>query len=157
MGAPKGNKYWMDRLVHGRHRIWKDDETEKFAEAVAGYFTDLNENPLYESVIQKTKGPGGVEKVKIYNVPKPRCGTMEGLAIWLQIDVSTLKDYGTKKGFSAIVARAKEIMHERKLEGAAAGLFNPSIVARDLGLVEKSENTQIPYQPIFDDKSDEDG
>lgn len=43
------------------------------------------------------------------------------------------------KGFSDICTRVREIIYEQKFTGAAAGLLNPMIIARDLSLRDKSE------------------
>lgn len=43
---------------------------------------------------------------------------------------------------------AEEIIRRQKFEGAAADLFNPNIIARDLGLADKSELTGKDGGPI---------
>jgi hypothetical protein len=74
--------------------------------------------------------------------------TWEGLQIfiWNQGLNGDLKDYLSNKNdayneFSPILARIRTIIYEDKFTGAAAGLFNHSIIARDLGLKEQSDVT----------------
>ncbi len=71
--------------------------------------------------------------------------SIEGLCIFLDISTQTFHDYadnkdGRYKDFIDITTRIKEILRTQKFEGAAAGFLNPNIIARDLGLKEKTEN-----------------
>jgi hypothetical protein len=147
MGAPKGNEYWKARLFSGRSKMYETPEA--LADAIAGYFNDVDENPLYETQLVKVKGAGGTETVKSFKRKLPRCTTMAGLCTWLDLTLNAFRDYEERKEFVNVVAHARQIMYERKLEGAAAGIYNPSIIARDLGLTEKSEQTIIQEQPLF--------
>jgi cellobiose-specific phosphotransferase system component IIB len=47
------------------------------------------------------------------------------------------------QGFSIIISRIIETIYVQKLTGAAAGLLNPNIIAREIGLAEKTENKNI--------------
>jgi hypothetical protein len=68
-----------------------------------------------------------------------RAMTIAGLCIFLDIDQTTWRDYGTKKDFSRVVTRAEEVIRSQKFAGAAADLLNANIIARDLGLTDKQE------------------
>jgi len=156
MPAPKGSAYWKHRLFSGRPKLY--ETPEDFANSVADYFADVEENALYETQIIKVRDTTGAESVKVFKRPLPRCTTLSGLAVFLGISHETLLQYEKREKYTEIVTRAREIMFDRKLEGAAAGLFNSSIIARDLGLAEKSEQRIIPEQPLFDlsdDKAEE--
>ena len=74
--------------------------------------------------------------------------TWEGfqIYIWNQGANGDLKDYLSNKNnaydeFSPILARIRIIIYEDKFTGAAAGLFNHSIIARDLGLKDHQDVT----------------
>jgi len=138
MGAPKGNEYWKARLFSGRAKIF--EKPEDLANAIAAYFSDVESNPLYETQLIKLKGEGGKEMVKSFKRTLARCTTVEGLCIWLGITLPTFLEYEKRKEFTNVITCAREIMYERKLEGAAAGLYNASIIARDLGLADKTVN-----------------
>lgn len=133
MPAPKKNQFWKARSKHGRDKIF---ETPKIlSEASNEYFQWCLDNPLYEMIIQ-----GGKE----FTVPKMRAMTESGLFIFLDIERQTFDNYCDKenesyKGFFAITTRIKEVIRTQKFEGAAAGLLNANIIARDLGLKDKSE------------------
>lgn len=148
-GGQYGNKHWMFRLKHGAPRSF--ESPEEMLETFNDYFKWIAENPLKEAVLQKVKSPGGGEKVKIFSLPKIRIMTVQGFCAFAGCSSQTFYVYEKMAGFSDIIATAKEIMYSQKIEGAAAGLLNPSIIARELGLVDKIEQKQIPYQPIFDD------
>lgn len=151
MGGPIGNKHWKFRINTGAPR--KFDSPDELREAFNDYFKYVEENPLKESVLQKVKTPGGAEKVKVYSLPKMRCMTIQGFCGFTGCGSSTLYEYekgGKGDGFAEIIAQAREIMYGQKIEGAAAGLLNPNIIARELGLADKVESTEVPYQPIFD-------
>lgn len=149
MAAPKGNDYWRIRLTHGRPKCFETPEA--LMEAINGYFQFVEENPLKEAQLIKTKVDRDVEEVKTYKLTKLRAMTVQGLCNFLGISVETFYDYGKQKDFSEVITRAKQVMYSQKLEGAAAGMLNPSIIARELGLSEKSETRVIQEQPLFSD------
>lgn len=147
MPAPKKNEFWKMRSKSGRDKIFKTPE--KLMEACNEYFQWCIDNPLYETIIQ-----GGKEWI----VPKMRAFTIKGLCIFLDIDEETFKLYCTEhKDFIGITTRVKDIIYTQKFEGSAAGFLNPNIIARDLGLKDKSEldnNVNLSGQIIL--KVDED-
>lgn len=133
MAAPIGNQYWMNRTKHGRDKIFSSPEV--LWEAACEYFQWCIDNPLIE-VDFKGKDAERVE------IPKLRAFTWEGLELFLDID--SLREYKTNeayKDFSPIITRISKIIYSNKFEGAAAGLFNPNIIARDLGLADKKDLT----------------
>jgi len=74
--------------------------------------------------------------------------TMDGFEIfmWNQGINGDISDYISNRNnaygeFSAILARIKKIIYEDKFIGASAGIFNQSIIARDLGLKEQTDIT----------------
>ena len=52
------------------------------------------------------------------------------------------------KDFSQVVNTIKEIIETQKFEGASAGLLNPNIIARDLGLTDKKELSGSVENPL---------
>lgn len=153
MAAPKGNDYWRNRIRTGAPR--KFNNPEELVTAFNDYFEYVESNPLKEAQLIKYKVDRDSEEVGVYKRPLPRVMTMQGFCAFAGISSVTLYDYEKKDGFSNIVAQAREIMYGQKIEGAAAGLFNPSIIARELGLSEKSETRIFQEQPIFGDDEEE--
>ena len=163
MAAPVGNQFWRLRSKHGRDRLFATPE--QLWEAACEYFEWCDNNPLIE-VDFRGKDAERVE------LPKPRAYTLQGLTLYLDCNIQyfnefeeSLKDRTDEyaKDFSAIITRIRQTIHDQKFTGAAAGLFNHNIIARDLGLADKKATehsgsiaTQIVYesqsgnQPITD-------
>jgi hypothetical protein len=133
MGA-KGNQFWKERSTHGRKPIFAS--AEQLFDAACEYFQWVDDNPLKKAVVYRGEVKEGVE-------PLMRAMTVEGLCLFLDIGTSTFNDYESKDGFSDIAIVIKNIIRTQKFEGATAGLLNANIIARDLGLSDKTESKQI--------------
>ena len=62
--------------------------------------------------------------------------------------IQELEDYRQNTGgryadFKGVVTRINRRMYADKFEGASCGIFNANIIARDLGLTDKKEDTVI--------------
>lgn len=143
MSAPEGNSFWKMRSSHGRKPIFPDDEI--LWEAACEYFEWVEANPLQESQAFAYQGD-----VKLQELPKMRAMTIGGLCIFLDISQQAWGEYRKREGFGEVVTRVEEIIRTQKFEGASAGLLNPNIIARDLGLAEKQEHSgQLALTPII--------
>ena len=98
------------------------------------YFSWCKENPLCESKPFSSQG-----EVIYGDVLKMRAMTQEGLCVFLNVSVSTWHNYKAKPEYLEVTKHIESIMREQKFSGAAAGLLNPNIIARDLGLKDASE------------------
>lgn len=74
--------------------------------------------------------------------------TWDGFEIWLRRNkiLSKLQDYKENKEnryteYAYIIRAINQEIYQDKFTGAAVGLFNANIIARDLGLVDKKENS----------------
>jgi len=134
MAAPIGNKFWEARSTHGRAPIF--GSPEDLWTACCEYFDWIEQNPLYESEAFAYQGA-----VTIQELPKMRAMTVASLCIFLDIGVATWNLYRDRQDFVSVTTRVDEIIRTQKFQGAAAGLLNPNIIARDLGLADKSEFT----------------
>lgn len=141
MAAPKGNQFWKARSSHGRAPIFAD--ADQLWDAAAEYFEWVEANPLYEDKITAYQGVVTHEPVS-----KMRAMTLAGLCVFLDIDRTTWAAYGAREDFSPVTTRVEEIIREQKFTGAAADLLNANIIARDLGLADKSELTGKDGGPI---------
>lgn len=133
MAAPKGNQFWKMRSKHGRDKLFASPEL--LWEACCEYFEWVAANPLWEAKAFAFQGVVTVE-----HLPKMRAMTIDGLTLFLDIDVKTWRAWREDNDFSPIVARADRVIREQKFAGAAADLLNPNIIARDLGLVDRGAN-----------------
>ena len=135
MAAPVGNKFWMMRSSHGREPIFANPDV--LWNAACEYFEWVQENPLLEEKIFHASGVVTKDKVT-----KMRAMTIQALCFFLDISDEAWSDYCNRKDFIGITARIKKVIYSQKLEGAAADLLNPNIIARELGLADKS-HTEI--------------
>lgn len=132
MGAPKGNNFWQLRLKHGRdHKIKTPQELwDNFVE----YSEWIEKNPL-EDIDYKGKDATRVKLPKLRAMTKDHFALSCGLSGW-----EIIHEYRERsKDFSEIVTRIEKYIYYQKFAGSAAGLFNPNIIARELGLTDKQE------------------
>lgn len=136
-----GNRFWEARSSHGRKPIFA--APDDLWGAACEYFEWVEQNPLREEKV--FNGKDGIVRA---DVAKMRAMTIQGLCIFLDIDRTTWDAYRGRPDFTNIVTRAEEIIRDQKFSGAAADLLNANIIARDLGLADKSELTGKGGAPI---------
>lgn len=141
MPAPKGNQFWKARSSHGRNPIFSSQE--QLWNCCVEYFDWVEANPLYEDRLVTFQGIASHEPVA-----KMRAMTINGLCIFLDIAPGTWADYRSKQDFSAIVGRVEHIIRDQKFTGAAADLLNSNIIARELGLADRTELSGKDGAPI---------
>lgn len=134
MGAPIGNEYYKLRSKDGKDKIFKTPND--LIEACNEYFEWCEENPIEEQLVFHSQGD-----ITKTTISKKRPFTIQGLCNYLDISVKGFNLYEKRKDYIPITTRVRQIIYNQKFEGAAAGLFNPNIIARDLGLAEKSDVT----------------
>lgn len=128
----KGNKIWQlaDPTKVGRPPLF-ENPFELWNEVVK-YFQWVDENPIL-----KTDFKGKEADIVHYDLQRPY--TWQGLYVFL--GVKDLEHYKTKIEFSEIIAHIGNIIYSNKYDGASVGIFNPNIIARDLGLMDKTDIT----------------
>lgn len=141
MAAPKGNRFWEARSSHGRKPIFAS--ADDLWTAACEYFEWVDDNPLYEDKVTSFQGVNTHEPVA-----KMRAMTQSGLYLFLDIDRMTWENYKSREDFFAVTSRVEETIRSQKFAGAAADLLNANIIARDLGLADKSELTGKDGGPI---------
>ena len=132
MGAPKGNQYWKlaDMSKIGRPPRYK--KPEELLQDAYDYFQYCDNNPIITTETT-TSAKGTFLKTVEHRVPY----TIDGLYTYL--GVCNLDYYKTKEEFSWVLTYIRQIIRDQKYTGAAAGIFNGNIIARDLGLADKKE------------------
>jgi hypothetical protein len=134
MAAPKQNQFWKARAKHGRDKIFSSPED--LWSAATEYFEWCDSNPLKEEKVFGTGYKASVSLMRAY--------TLSGLLLFLDIDENTYQRYRKDepyKDFWAVVEKIDKVLYTQKFAGAAAGLLNPNIIARDLGLSDNSNLT----------------
>ena len=128
-----GNDFWTARYNHGRKP--KTATPEALWKACVEYFEWVQAIPMvdYKPMIEQ-------QTAIDHPTMRPRAPTQEGLQVFLGISKTTWANWKERKGFLPIQERVEEVMFDWKLAGASAGIFNASIIARNLSL---RENTDI--------------
>lgn len=142
MAAPKGNKFWELRSKHGRDKLFETPEL--LWQAACEYFEWTLENPLIEidfmgKDVQEVEKPH-IRPFTLYGL----CSYLDCNSVYFNQFEASLKDKNDKlsQDFSKIITRIRETIFRQKFEGAACGFYNASIIARDLGLEDKSKIDQ---------------
>ena len=125
MAAEKGNKYW-ELANWGKPKKYQPEELKVKA---IEYFTWINANPLLE---QKMSATGKVKEIK-----KMRAMTKTGFCLFAGITLKTFQNYAADEAYLHITEGIEGVIKTQKFEGAAAGLLNSNIIARELGLIDK--------------------
>jgi hypothetical protein len=131
-GAPKGNQFWRARSKHGKDKIFKDAET--LWTACTEYFDWCEANPLLK---EKKMLSGG--RLRSYKEKTPRPFTIIGLCMFIGINRATwAQNYRTHKDYISVCSQAEDAIRDQKFSGAAVGHFNAGIIARDLGMEDRT-------------------
>lgn len=138
MAAPKGNQYYL--LVKEKTGCPpKIDNVDFFINGWNEYVNFCLTEPLYQKVVQKIKISRDEEVIKLVDVPHTRPFTIQGFCNYLHISHDLFSDYIKKEEFSEILTHIKQQCYTQKYEGAACNMYNASIIAKDLGLIDKKE------------------
>jgi len=156
-GHTKGNRFWMLRSKHGRDILF--DSPSLLWEEACKYFDWCEKNPFYETeqikcIIRPFKNEKGVIEANpnTIQLPKLRPFTLHGLCLFLDCNTKYFNDFEERikerydeqsKGFSEVITRIREVIYCQKFSGAVAGFFNSNIIARDLGLIERTDITSL--------------
>lgn len=154
MAAPKGNEYW--KLVQKRTGtpLYFDSPLE-LLEAAENYFEWCENNPILEEDYR------GKDATRV-EVKKMRPFTLQGLCIHIGLNTFYFNDLekrikarmeGEKptdddKEFTQILKYIRDKIYNQKFSGAAAGQLNANIIARDLGLADKTQVGGDPDNPL---------
>lgn len=144
--ANEGNQFWKQRSQHGRNMLFASSIL--LWEAACEYFQWCDENPWYKTDF---KGSDIIE-VKI---PTARPYTLSGLCLFLDCSSSYFRAFKStatedKKDFLTVIEKLEEIIYTQQFEGAIVGTFNSNIIARSLGLSEKTINFDVPSDNQID-------
>jgi len=133
--------FWKARAKHGRDKIFKTPK--QLWESACDYFQWVEDNPLTKGIPYQGAIAGNEDLM--------RPMTVKGLCIFLGVNSKYFNDFNAAldlekeidRDFSEVSTRIRDIIDTQKFEGASAGLLNPTIIARDLGLADKQETTTV--------------
>ena len=165
MGAPKGNQFWKFRSKHGRDKLFTTPEL--LWGAAREYFQWCDEHPWMKVEQARATGKPGlalkVTKGKVKDIqatrpaglaelPTARPYTLSGLCHYLDCAESYFREFKRNKppdDFMTVITRIELIIETRQFEGATVGAYNANIIARKLGLSDKSELTGKDGNPLI--------
>lgn len=132
MAAPAGNKFWQNRSKHGRDKLFASPEL--LWNAAEEYFQWCDDNPWYKKEAIKSGDLAG----QTISVPTARPYTIRAFLLYINANESYWRDFksANHEGFSSVIDEIENVIYSQKFEGAAVGVFNANIIARDLGLKE---------------------
>ena len=140
MAAPLGNNYWELRSKHGRDKLFSTPEL--MWEACVEYFqwVDLNN-------VEKEDYVGKDADRVLRQLQRPY--SLSGLCVYLDCGVNYFNQFESAldlntdlgKGYSLILTRIRGIIFSQQFDGATTGVFNANIIARSLGLTDRSDIT----------------
>lgn len=144
MSAPIGNRFWLARTTYGREKLFSSPEVLR--RACIEYFDYNENNPIMIAESVKFMG-----NATLTYVPQMTPLTVGALCLFLGIEFRTWRNYATAEGYEdyfQVCEWAEGIIRQQKFAGAAAGVFNAAIIARDLGLADKREITGKDGAPL---------
>ena len=128
-----GNRAWAARASSGPAPRFAD--AESLWTACVEYFKWVEDNPLHE--VQLVTYQGRATQVPI---TKMRAMTKRGLCLFLGIERTTWSAWKKHRpDLARTIEDVESVIWEWKFAGAAAGLLDASIVARELGLADRAE------------------
>ena len=130
----KGNRFWLARSSHGAKP--KFANPDDLWGACAEYFEWVAQNPLLEAKAYAFQGV-----ITQDPLPKMRAMSIGAMCLFIDVTHDTWIEWRkTRPDLSEVIARVEAIIFAQKFEGASADLLNASIIARDLGLVDKKDH-----------------
>ena len=145
MAAPKHNQFFKNRSKHGRDLLFATPEL--LWEAACEYFNWCDAHPWYKVEAIKSGDMAG----ELMKVPTVRPYSLSGLAYYVGASESWWRNFKINKNLSddilTVITQIETVIDTQQFEGGAVGAFNQNIIARKLGLVEKTEskNENINY------------
>jgi len=138
----KGNRFWEARSSHGAKP--KFENPDDLWSACVEYFNWVDENPLYKDQLVTFQGAATHEPVA-----QMRAMTLMGMCLFLDVSIQQWNDWRkSRPDLFEVISRAEAVIYQQKFSGAAADLLNANIIARELGLADKSELTGKDGGPI---------
>ena len=136
-----GNKLWHRRKSHGPGLRF--ETPEELLQACVEYFEWADANPLKEEKVFSNGHRA--------TVSHPRALTVKGMCVFMNMARRSWGDYRGRDEFTEICEMVEDIIYEQKFAGAAAGMFNATIIARDLGLTDKTDHMSSDgsMTPVF--------
>lgn len=120
---------WKNSLLNRRPVF---SEPAELAQAAADYFAWASNTPIVEEKMTHYKGV-----TLLLSDEKVRPFSWRALRLFLGVSSSALNYYRKKEEYEDLFEAIDDVIFTQKFEHAAAGMLNPSLIQRDLGLADK--------------------
>ena len=121
--------------------------------AAEEYFRYVDDNPIVGEEIKNDKT--GLKRVKVryrraYTLEELQlhCGVGHGFFSQFEEKHKAAIGNGTMENFQKVIKEIKDTIRKQQFDGATAGQFKENIIARMMGLAEKTENLNINSAPL---------
>lgn len=129
----KGNQYWRLAKCGAKRKF---PTPESLLEKCIEYFEWVEANPMEEPRAAHHQGTFVQGKMK-----RPRAMTIVALSLYIGMTRKTWMEYREREDYKEVCEWVEDVIWTQKFEGAAAEMFNIQIIARELGLAEKTDIT----------------
>ena len=133
-----GNQYWHFRDKHGRDFKYTP---ELLWEEALKYFDWISLRVWNKKEAIKSGEYAGT----LIDIPTSIPMSIESFCLFADIDHKTFSNYESNEGnyvdFFPITTRIRKVIESQQFEGATVGAYNPNIIARKLGLTDKTDIT----------------
>ena len=153
---PGDPDYWKMRSVQGQKYLTKPKAipTAKMLwELACLYFERVDNAPIKKKDFIRGGDKAGTQ----IDIDAARPYTWSGFEDFLFEEgiIMSLENYkynrkGTHDGYEEVVELIDKVMYANKFDGASVGIFNPSIISRELGLVDKTSSENKNLDISFD-------
>ena len=135
MAAPKGNQYWKNvNFKTGRKSAF--ETPEEMWDLAVEYFEDNSESVIEEERLFHYQGMV-TRKMASHVAPM----SIRAFCLFANMAESTFYRYAATEEFKEVTQAIKDVMNQQKFDGAAVGLYRENIIARELGLADKTDHT----------------
>lgn len=136
MAAEKGNQWWKLRSKHGRDKLFESPEL--LWEAACEYFKWCDDNP-WLAVKSGTNSSGSFHEER----PTERPYSLAGLFLYIGCSDNWLREFKKvcNQDFLRVIEQIELTIQKQQWEGATVGAFKENIIARTLGLQDKTDVT----------------
>ncbi|RNF35337.1 terminase small subunit [Paracoccus methylarcula] len=131
VGAGRGNP----NRIQTAEQVW---------EWFVKYREHIESNPIKEQLVFSAR-----EGIRKTSIDKMRAMTWQGFARFMGVTFDTVMKWKqSREDLKEVLAAIKDEMFDQKFTGAAAGVLNHSIIARELGLTDKKEIAGANAGPV---------
>lgn len=147
-GFKKGNQLWQLAEL-GKKKIF--ETPDELLKGAYEYFEWCENNPIVKEDFIR----GGENAGKIIYINLERPYLLEGLCIYLNVNTLYITHLEARekeklekdptnvsaRDYTKVISHIRQVIYDKKYNGAAVNIFNHNIIARDLGLVDKKDST----------------